>query len=249
VDGVGRAFAFMRRGDMAGSRVEPWRFGCAVFTPELPLRQDSNYLLVEREGEAGEIASEAERVQSELTQRVVVIPNEQLADRLAPRFEVLGWQSMRSVVMVHRRPPARPVDTSIVEEVSEADLRPARELSTRHYSWATPQMVRQLLDFRLWIPIEARFFAVRVEGAPVSFTDLYFEGDTAQVEAVATLEEYRGRGYASAVVTRAVEEARRGGATWVFLVADADDWPKEMYRKLGFDEVGRYSKFTRALDR
>jgi len=41
---------------------------------------------------------------------------------------------------------------------------------------------------------------------------------------VGTLEEHRGKGYASAVVLRAADEARRGGADLVFLVADAQDW-------------------------
>jgi hypothetical protein len=29
----------------------------------------------------------------------------------------------------------------------------------------------------------------------------------------------------------------------VCLVADAHDWPKELYGRLGFDEVGHYTKF------
>ena len=38
---------------------------------------------------------------------------------------------------------------------------------------------------------------------------------------------------------------RRGrhGAEFVFLVADANDWPKVLYGRLGFDEVGHYTKF------
>jgi ribosomal protein S18 acetylase RimI-like enzyme len=84
-----------------------------------------------------------------------------------------------------------------------------------------------------------------VDGEPVSFTNLYLDGDTAQVEAVATLEAHRGRGYAKAVVARAVAEAEAAGATWIFLVADAEDWPQEMYRKLGFDGVGYYWRFSR----
>jgi hypothetical protein len=27
------------------------------------------------------------------------------------------------------------------------------------------------------------------------------------------------------------------------LFADAEDWPKELYRRLGFDELGHYVKF------
>ena len=51
------------------------------------------------------------------------------------------------------------------------------------------------------------------------------------------------RGYATAVILRAIEQARAAGADFVFLVADAEDWPKELYRKLGFDDLGHYTKF------
>jgi hypothetical protein len=30
-----------------------------------------------------------------------------------------------------------------------------------------------------------------------------------------------------------------------FLLAEAEDWPKELYRKLGFEEIGRVWDFTR----
>ena len=53
------------------------------------------------------------------------------------------------------------------------------------------------------------------------------------------MEAYRGRGFAKGVVNRAVSEARRAGHDLVFLLADEDDWPKELYRRLGFEEVGR----------
>jgi len=45
------------------------------------------------------------------------------------------------------------------------------------------------------------------------------------------------------VVLAAIAEGRRSGAEFVFLVADAHDWPKELYGKLGFDVVGHYTKF------
>jgi hypothetical protein len=44
-------------------------------------------------------------------------------------------------------------------------------------------------------------------------------------------------------VLRAAAEARSSGADLVFLVADADDWPKELYGRLGFDTIGRLTKF------
>jgi ribosomal protein S18 acetylase RimI-like enzyme len=106
-------------------------------------------------------------------------------------------------------------------------------------------MAQQILDAKRRIPIDARFFAVSTDGAIASYGDLYIDGDIAQVEDVATMPEQRGRGYASAVVLRAVEEARAAGAELIFLVADAEDWPKDLYRRLGFDEIGENAKLIR----
>ncbi len=163
-------------------------------------------------------------------------------ERLVPGFP--GWDVHREVLMLHRRNPETTVDTSVAEEVGEAELRPARTAQLMTYPWASLELAEQLLDSRhilaRWLSI--RCFAVRVNGAVVSYTDLYSLGAEAQVEHVATLEAHRGRGYAKAVVMRAVEEARLGGAEFVFLVADEEDWPKELYGRLGFDVIGRYVK-------
>ena len=43
-----RAFAAMRRTEVRGTNEEPFRFGTAVLTPELPLRHDSNFLYADR---------------------------------------------------------------------------------------------------------------------------------------------------------------------------------------------------------
>ena len=52
-----------------------------------------------------------------------------------------------------------------------------------------------------------------------------------------TLERFRGRGLAKSVVARALEESQHAHE-FTFLVASADDWPKELYRKLGFETAG-----------
>jgi predicted GNAT family acetyltransferase len=91
----------------------------------------------------------------------------------------------------------------------------------------------------------ARHFAVRVSGEVASAADLYSDGRTAQVEDVATTSEHRGRGYATAVVLRAVEEALATGHDFVFLVADAEDWPKELYVRLGFAPLGHTWTFLK----
>jgi predicted GNAT family acetyltransferase len=82
-----------------------------------------------------------------------------------------------------------------------------------------------------------------VDGEIVSYADLYTDGADAQIEDVGTLPEHRGQGYATAVVLAAAAVARSDGADFSFLVADAEDWPKGLYRRLGFDELGNYTKF------
>ena len=57
---------------------------------------------------------------------------------------------------------------------------------------------------------------------------------------VATFPEARGRGMASAIVSRAIELARGSGAEHVSLFADPEALPVvRMYERLGFREVGR----------
>jgi ribosomal protein S18 acetylase RimI-like enzyme/antitoxin (DNA-binding transcriptional repressor) of toxin-antitoxin stability system len=241
-----RAFQLIASGDMGGERTQAARFGLAVFDPRVPLRYDSNYLLVDElpaSVSAGALAAEARR----LDRPSIMVRHQPTGERLAPGFAALGWLLHRGLVMAHRRPPDRTAPAGLVSEVDEAALRPARRQQLAGYPWATPAVTEQLLDAKLLIAqaVRARFFAVVRDGQVVAYADLYDDGRTAQIEDVATLDEHRGRGYASALVRRAVDEARQSGCDLVFLVSDEDDWPQALYRRLGFDDLGRYLKFMR----
>lgn len=72
----------------------------------------------------------------------------------------------------------------------------------------------------------------------MSECSLFSQGGVAQVESVHTVAEHRGRGLARAVLERAVAEAHAAGHELVFLRADADDWPRQLHRRLAFAEVG-----------
>jgi hypothetical protein len=56
---LARAYDFLARGDMYGTRTANSSVGRVVYLDELPHRLDANYLWVEREAEAEEIAAEA----------------------------------------------------------------------------------------------------------------------------------------------------------------------------------------------
>ena len=249
-----RALEFLALADHGGTRQHPFAYGTALFDERLPRRWDSNYLLVERVPDsvgASELAAEAERIQGRagLRHRKLELRDEQAGARLEPEFRDLGWTVNRHLLMALHREPDRSPDRTLVREVDAAALREARAEQLRGYDWAAePEVLAQLHAAKTYIAevVEAHFFAVAVDGKPVSWTDLYVAGDTAQIEDVGTLESERGKGYASAIVLHASEEARRAGAELVFLVADDEDWPKELYRKLGFDELGRIYEFLLA---
>jgi ribosomal protein S18 acetylase RimI-like enzyme len=239
---LARAYSFLDRGDKWGNRRVPSMVGTAVYLDELPLRLDANYLQVERKADAAEIEAEARR----LKRRMVFIPDTELGERLAPYFDERGWIVRRTLLMAQRREPELDADLSLVEEVEEEELRPARRALNAGMPWGAPEVLDQLFAGKHVIgrQVEARYFAVKVDGEVVSYTDLYREGRDAQIEDVGTLDEHRERGYATAVVLAAIAAARERGAEFVFLVSDYEDWPKKWYERLGFDELGYYVKFV-----
>jgi predicted GNAT family acetyltransferase len=233
--------------EAAVERIEPNPLGSAVFTDSLPLIWSLNHLRVERaNATADEIAAEADRLQAGLQHRRVAIEDEAAGRALEPRFTALGWKPDVFLFMVPRHDPHRPVDTSGAVEVEWEQLRPIREAILGEWLGdVEDEVMRQLgeSDRRFAKAGSARHFAVLVDGKPVSSTDLYSDGRIAQIEDVGTLPDHRGAGHASAVVMKALEEAHAMGHEFIFLVADARDWPKEMYRRLGFDGIGEKYSF------
>jgi ribosomal protein S18 acetylase RimI-like enzyme len=236
----------MATGDMGGSRTEASPFGIAVFNDKLPLRFDSNYLLIDALASsvtAGDVLAEAER----LERAAVLVRHLETAGRLIPGFQSHGWHVHRGLLMAYRGDGAALVDTTDVREVVESVLRPVRR---HHYGTeygATPDVIEQLLDAKLEVArvVDVHFFAALSGDVAISYADLYSDGRTAQVEDVATLEEHRRRGHASRVVSHAVQAARTLGCDLVFLVTDEEGDARRLYQRLGFEELGRYVKFMR----
>lgn len=250
---LARAHAFEEALDeRCAERIVPFRFGRAFFNDTFSQVWDLNVLRVENPAgaTAEALAAEAERLHSDAGQRhrSVAVADEQAGEELAESFRALGWRADRFLTMAWRGGGERNVDTSAVSEVDAASLRRLREEIARAEPWAvSDEVTRMVVDSaRLYgRTANARHFAVRVNGEAASAADLYSDGRTAQVEDVATLPEHRGRGHASAVVVRAVEEAVAAGHDFVFLVADAEDWPKKLYARLGFVPLGRKWRFLK----
>lgn len=233
------------------TRTEPFTYGTAYLNTDFPHRWDSNFLLVESSLEgvtADELAAEAERVLGHrFEHREVVTEDDAAGERLAPRFLELGWRLDHALTMVLRRPPDREAEP-VAREVRFDEARPIlEEVLRRSRSSSTPEVDRELVEFERLLEdrLGARFFVAETEGRLASICELYVIGGVAQVESVDTLEEFRGRGLARAVVQAAIRAARARDCDLVFIAADVDDWPQQLYGRLGFDAVSRDWTFRR----
>jgi ribosomal protein S18 acetylase RimI-like enzyme len=240
-----RALAFMRElTERMAEEVVPFRYGRAFFNRSFGRVWDLNLLAVETEElpPADDLVEEAERLHGERGQahRRVNLPGEEpaLFDELRGR----GWLGERHLVMAHRHQPDRDGEVEVHElALDDPALRAARDDYIRTQPWGADAETReQLLDVKELVAAATRlrFFAAFAGDEVASFCELYSDGRTAQIEDMITLERFRRQGLASAVVLRALQVARDEGHDLVFLVADAEDWPKDLYTKLGFETVG-----------
>jgi GNAT superfamily N-acetyltransferase len=253
-DTLARTLAFER--DLVASvstRLVPFAWGTAYLNDGYRERWDSNFLWVDGSAErtdAASLAAEADRVLGDagLAHREIRIDDDAYGRDIAADLARAGYGGDRLVVMEQRRAPDRPEAAEGAEEVDLVTLRPALEIVLQREPWATSdEVVRMLADFRgeLARHAGARFFCARVDDEIAAMCELYVRGSMAQIEDVNTLEEFRNRGLGRAVVQRAADAARDGGAETVFLHALDDDWPKALYAKLGFDPIGYVWSFVR----
>jgi RimJ/RimL family protein N-acetyltransferase len=232
--------------DAVAERQVPSAHGTGLFCDSIPDVWDENYLRIEDLVSAEVHASEADLLMEPFWHRRVTFDGP--PDGFHVAFAELGWAHSTHLVMPHVDPPDRIGTTTGVREVSLGDIAPAHRRVTLSESYGTPALADQLLEAkrRLGDALRTRYFAVFDGDLAVSFCQLFDDGRTAQIEDVNTLTSYRGRGLARSVVQRALEVAKTD-CDVVFLEALADDWPRELYRKLGFRVVDESQYFTRTI--
>jgi ribosomal protein S18 acetylase RimI-like enzyme len=236
--------------ERCATRIEEFDWGTAIFNEEFPRVHDQNLLRLERgfrEVTARDLASAADRVQrpAGLSHRKLLVPDRSAGERLAPEFTELAWRRARNLVMAHRgeRPaePRHPVQTVDPESIREARVRD----SARELDRTAGEQITGALELIAEVVESSSAFAVFADGEAVSWCVLYEEGGVAEIDAVATVVTHRRRGYGRAVVEAATRAALHAGNELVFLIADDEDWPKELYATIGYEPIGVRYEFTR----
>jgi len=232
----------------AADEVDELPFGLALRSPSLARVHSVNRLQVVGAHPGLTVTDLAAQLDARVgaSFRDVLVEDDQTAARLEPAFRADGYEVGRELVMVLARDADRPPDPGAAAEVDPAQLRDERfwagEVADR-------ETVGQLLerDRRMGEAVDERGFAVLGDdGRPVAGAKLRIHDGVAQVEDVVVVAEHRGHGHGRAVAAAATQAARDGGHRLVFLFADGDGWPRDLYEKLGFDAV---SAMVEALDR
>ncbi|MEV6030943.1 GNAT family N-acetyltransferase [Nonomuraea sp. NPDC052116] len=230
--------------------------GFAVLDGRYPGSHDDNKLIVgpgpvpETPEEAREAAERllraADEVLAEREHRLVCVDDDRLGTALAPAFLAAGYEHETNLIMAFRG--ATPPGSAVAERLSPAELLPVLRRDWRHTLPQAPDEVidglARRVEDRLRGADAVSFWGVRApDGEIAARADLYEHGGVAQIESVFTGADHRGKGHARTLMTALL--ARAAEAELVFLVADAADWPKDFYAKLGFEELGRTHAFLR----
>jgi N-acetylglutamate synthase-like GNAT family acetyltransferase len=232
---------------LTADHVHPVDAGWVIRTPSLPVVWTLNQLRLGRRFDFSEVLTLAETFLGDLPFRHVVLEGDAVGRPLEDRFERAGWRRERELVMALSAEPPPPSATTVVIEPTEEE---ALGLMARWLVEERPQLepgpLHQLVEFnrREGRARQVRHFGVADgDGTVVAITMLYSDGVSAQVENVYTVPQHRNRGFARTLVTHAASAARSGGHELVFIVADDDDWPKQLYSRAGFTPVERTRTF------
>jgi GNAT superfamily N-acetyltransferase len=231
------------------SRVEPSRWGTQLYRGDFIRVTDLNVLVVHADAgdvDAPTLIEEAERLQPFLPHRAVRVDDAEAGARLAPEFAGRGWVVSRTTLMVLRRHPDRPMDTSGVSEVDVERLQVARSSAIRnvHRDLEVAAQATQVGALQhLYAPLRA--YAALVGNEVAAYCLLRIRDDGAKLVEVEALARSQGHGVGREVIWKAAATARREKANPIFVECEPSGWATTAYRRLGFDEAGTVHRFVR----
>ena len=229
--------------------IEPWAHGHVVRAGRYPDYWDFNLVRVEDDPgmSAAELAAFADRALAGLRHRRVDIDlietaDAETADELRPGFERLGWQVVRLLFMrLAEEPPPAPGLA-----VEEADYDSAEELRRAWHREDYPD--QDPGDYHahakeVALRQAAQVLVVREGAATIAFAQIQRSGDSAEITAVYVHPDRRGNGLGTALTRAAIDGA--GVVQDLWIVADDEDRPKELYARLGFRPAWTSLELTR----
>jgi GNAT superfamily N-acetyltransferase len=223
---------------------EPWEHGTVVRASRYPTYWDFNVVRVEDDAELGmdELVSFADEALAGLEHRRIDFEVVGAADRLRAGFEAAGWKASRLVWMRHdgSTPPGRGLRVERVPYDAVRELR--RGWIVEDFPTFDPTTHLDE-DREVAMKRGAELFAVLEDDAPVAFTQLERVGGGAEITDVYVHPDHRGTGLGTALTAAAIEAAGEVDDLWI--IADDEGRPKELYARLGFRPAWTTMDFLR----
>jgi len=221
--------------------------GWVARSQSLPLVWSLNQLRITEPTTFSAALALADEYLAGLPYRHVLVEDEPTASRLEGSFRAAGWTVDCEVLMALAEPPDKDVDTSSVVQLSEEQmLALMRRWVAEERLDISAVGLDQVEEYnrregRLWK--EQRLGIVDGDNRPMAISKLRIDRATAWVEDVYTVPDERRRGYARVLVSHATALARSAGCRLTFIIADDNDWPKDLYARVGFRPIGRTTTF------
>jgi len=229
--------------------------GWAVRTWGLPAVWTLNQVHLEAPTTAAAAVALSDEHQEDLPYRYIVVDDEASGRQLAAELSKDTWTCDQVVLMVlptDAQPPVGDRPSRVWRDIVVLDEAQATALMRRWvletYADIAPKELEEVLEYhrlegRLWN--ERCFGCMGDDGTPANMVKLRSDGRVACVEDVYTRPEERRRGLARTVVTFVAGLARAERPEFTFLLADDEDWPKQLYARVGFAPVGMRWSFRR----
>lgn len=135
-----------------------------------------------------------------------------------------------------------------IEDLRRAITRAEEDVEREAGGGSVAALVEQLLEWdrRLGAAGGDSWFTARgPDGERAASCRLFRQDGIGQVEDVGTLAHARRQGLGRAVTEAAARRSRARGDDLTFILADADDWPRLLYERIGFRPVGSAWTFRR----
>jgi GNAT superfamily N-acetyltransferase len=224
--------------------VEPWEHGTVLRATRYPSYYDLNKVRVEDEPgmSVSALVAFADGALAGLEHRRIDFDVVTAAQPRRAEFDAKGWRSMRVLYMRHEAPAPDGPDVP-VEEVPYDAVHDLRVIW--HGEDFSGQDGSGYHAFAREVALQrgATVLAVHERGVPIAFAQIERDGRGAEITQVFVHPEHRGGGRGTAMTRAAIEAA--GDVDDLWIAADDEDRPKQLYARLGFRPAWTMMEFTR----